>query len=96
MIYVKVHKSRSEFVSVCDEELVGKEFREGKYCLKVSEYFYKGEKRSEREVKEILKNYAQLNIVGKRSIKLALELNIVDKDMIIKIDGVPHAQVIPC
>ena len=96
MIYIKVHKGISEFVSLCDEELVGKEFKEGRYCLKLSEHFYKGEKKTEEKVREILKNYDQFNIVGKRSIKIALELGIIDKNSIIKIEGVPHAQVVSC
>ena len=91
MVYVKIHKS---IVAVCDEELIGKEFKEGKLSLKVSERFYKGEKKSEEEVKDIIMNATNLNIVGKKSIKIALDLGIINKDSIITIKDIPHAQII--
>jgi hypothetical protein len=40
-----------------------------------------------------MKDSLNLNIVGKNSIKLAITAGILEEDSIIKIDGVPHAQV---
>ena len=94
MIYIKIHKGRNILVAVCDEDLVGKEFHEGKLYLKISESFYKGELKTEAEVKHILFRYSYLNIVGKRSIALALELGIITQRAILFIQGVPHAQTI--
>lgn len=94
MIYVKVHKGSSEVIAICDEKLIGKKFSDGKFCLDVKENFYKGELMDEKQVKEVIKNASNLNIVGEESVKLALSEGIIEKDCIIKIKGVPHAQLV--
>jgi len=97
MIYVKLHKGVSgAVVAVCDKELLGKIFTEGKYKLKVSEFFYKGKEVNEDEAGEIMKDAENLNIVGERSIEIAMKLGIVSEKNIIKISGVKHAQSITC
>ena len=60
MIYVKFHKGSSVIVAICDSNLIGKTFKEGKLSLNVSEHFYKGELKTEDEVKEIMKKYGFL------------------------------------
>ena len=91
-IYVKIHNSG--IVAICDEELLGKELKQGKLRFNVNENFYKGEKKTEEEAKKIMKEANSLNIVGKRSVKIALKLGLINNDSIIVIGGVPHAQVI--
>jgi len=93
MIYVKIHKSSESFITaVCDNELIGKKFKEGKLVLNISESFYKGELVNETEVEDYLKKAINLNIVGKRSCDIALKLNFISKDNILMIEGIPHAQ----
>ena len=93
-MYIKIHKSgNSEVLAVCDEEIMGKTFEEKDLQLKISESFYKGEKKSEMEVLDIIENFDNMNIVGKKSIKLALDNDIITQDSIIYIEGVPHAQI---
>lgn len=93
MIFIKIHKSVGSFVtSVCDSELVGKKFKEGKLVLDVSERFYKGELINEDKVKDYLKNSTNVNIVGERSVDIALKLGLISKEHILTIEGVPHAQ----
>ena len=93
MIYIKIHKGVGTFVtSVCDSELVGKKFKKGKFVLEVSERFYKGELVDEDKVKDYLENSTNLNIVGERSVDIALKLGLISKEHILIIEGVPHAQ----
>ena len=93
-MYVKIHKSGDRHVvAVCDEDLLGKKFIEGKLILEVSERFYKGKKLSKKETLDMMEDAINLNIVGEESIKLALENGIVSKDNVIKIKNIPHAQV---
>jgi uncharacterized protein len=93
-MYVKIHKSKDRYiVAICDENLIGKEISEGDLNLNITARFYKGEKFSEEETLEKMKNFLNLNIVGKNSIKLALDSHIIEKKSIITIDNVPHAQV---
>jgi len=94
MIYVKFHRAGlSMVVAICDRDLIGKTFSEGKMRLDVKESFYKGELMSKKEIKKILKTADNLNIVGKEAIKLALNENLIKKEHIITIKGVPHAQI---
>ena len=93
-MYVKIHKSKDRHVvAVCDEDLIGKKFETKKLVLNVSERFYKGEKLSDEETYNVMKNALNLNIVGKRAIKLAIKNDIIEKENIIKIKNIPHAQV---
>ena len=93
MICFKVHKGAMVVVAICDKELIGKVFSNGKFELKVSEYFYKGQEVSEDDAENIMENAYNLNIVGERSVNIALKLGIVDKKNVLSINGVKHAQV---
>ncbi|MBT3416500.1 DUF424 family protein [Candidatus Woesearchaeota archaeon] len=93
-MYVKFHKSNDRYiVAISDDDLIGKEISEGDLNLNITERFYKGDIKSNEEIIKIMKDSLNLNIVGKNSIKLAITAGILEEDSIIKIDGVPHAQV---
>ena len=47
----------------------------------------------EDKILDIMKKAETLNIVGKRSINLALKNGIIIKENVIKIKGIPHAQL---
>lgn len=93
MIFIRVHKGSGSFVtSLCDSELVGKVFKEGKLKLDVSEKFYKGDLVDEKDVD--LSDAKNLNVVGERSIGIVLKFKCISKENILFIQGVPHAQSI--
>jgi len=81
-------------VAVCDGDILGKKFKDGKLVLKLDESFYKGEEVSESEVKEALMCATIANVAGKRSIACAVECGCIDPDTVIFIDGIPHAQMV--
>lgn len=94
-MYLKIHKTGSqEVVALCDKDLIGETLKEKNLQLNVSERFYKGEELSEDKIIGIIKSTPNINIVGKKSIKLALRVGIISKESIIKIKGVPHAQCV--
>jgi len=94
-MYVKIHDSKGrKVIAVCDEDILGKKFEEGDLFLNVSEDFYKGEKKNEKEVEEMLKEAENVNLSGKKAMSIALKLKIINKENVIKIKGVPHAQLI--
>lgn len=93
MIYFKIHNGNERVTAICDKELIGKKISEGKLCLDVSKRFYEGELIDEEKLKEVLKDATNLNIVGEKSIKIALKEKVIDEKSIIKIKGIPHAQV---
>ncbi len=60
--------------------------------LKVTS-FYDGTFASEEELVVNLRAATCANLVGKRTIKVAVSAGIINKDGIIRIGGVPHAQL---
>lgn len=81
-------------VSVCDDGLIGESFEDGDVSITVTESFYGGESRPEEAVVEALDQAAVANIVGNRSITVAIEAGIVDEDCVLDIGEVRHAQVL--
>ena len=95
MMYFKKHLTRDRIIlAVCDEDIIGKKFSEGNLTLNISERFYKGEKKSKEELEKLLKNSENVNLVGKKTIKFAIKLGILNKDSLITIRGIPHAQIV--
>lgn len=91
---VKIHKSYDgkKIVAVCDSDLVGKKFEDGKTQLDMSGSFYKGEERSEGDILKELRQHGCLNVVGEESVRFFVDKKMVDPDKIIRIKGIPHAQ----
>ncbi|MBI2452053.1 DUF424 family protein [Candidatus Pacearchaeota archaeon] len=96
--YIKIHRAYRNVVAVCDSDILGKTFEEGKMQLEVRESFYKGEERTTEEAIEILKsekmNDSTFNIAGKKSVMLAGEAGIINKGNVGKVQGIPFALVL--
>ena len=94
-MYVKIHKSgESEIVAISDEGLIGKVIEDEKARIEVTERFYKGKRVNDEEIKEILKTAKTVNVVGEESVNLCINLGLIEKENVLKIKGVPHAQFI--
>lgn len=94
MIACKVYRrGREVVVAACDEELVGREFREGKLKLVVSEAFYGRETVDADALLQQLRACTIANLVGERVVGLAVEHGYVSDRNILWIKGVPHAQM---
>jgi len=97
-MYVNIIKSYRDVVAICDKELLGKTFEEGKAQLEVKESFYKGGEKTPEETIKIMKQMstedATFNIVGKESTQTALKAGIIDQESIGKIQGIPFALVL--
>jgi|SRR3989304_793537 len=97
---IKIHKSPNirPVIAICDSELIGKKFEEGKRQLDVRESFYRGEEVNKSRLIEIIKiqsgEDASFNIVGKESIQIALETGIINKEGVHKIKGIPFSLVL--
>ena len=93
--YMQTYKIGAEVVvAVCDKELIGKTFREGEITLEVSASFYKGELVSEEEMLAALRRATVANIVGESAVRCAVEHGFVDASNILRVRGVPHAQIV--
>ncbi|OYT37628.1 hypothetical protein B6U82_01370 [Candidatus Pacearchaeota archaeon ex4484_31] len=96
MVLIKIHKAYREIVAVCDPELIGKKFEEGKRQLEVNEQFFKGKEMDEEEAIELLKEKfvddACFNFVGENAVKVGIKAGLIDeKEGIMKIQGIPYA-----
>ncbi len=95
MICMKVHgQGREVLLAACDEELLGGTFRSGELCLKVSESFYHADKGDEEALVTRLRLSTIANLVGERTVEIAVRHGFVDPECVLMIGGVPHAQMV--
>ncbi len=92
---MKIYRVKGEvIVAVCDEEIVGMDFREGELRLEIKEDFYGKDVFDENEVKRALRQATIANISGERAVRLAISIGIVDENRVLRIGGCPHAQMV--
>ena len=93
---VKTHISPEgkKIVAVCDSDIIGKKFEDGKIQLDLCSDFYKGIEKQEKELDEIIKTAYILNVVGASSIGWAIKKGLISDNGIIKVEGIPHAQIV--
>ena len=96
-MFVKIINSSRNVVAICDSDLIGKKFEEGKFQLDIKENFYKGEEIFEDKVIDIMQKMSKedsiFNIVGEKSVNCALKAGIISEEGIKKIQGIPFAMV---
>lgn len=92
-VYLRVRRVNNEvLVAICDEEIVGKTFREGKLKIEVKKEFYCGELVPIEKGIEAIKEGTIVNIVGNNIVSEAINAGLIHPQAIIKIEGVAHAQ----
>jgi len=95
MISIKVYNQGGDIlVGACDEELLGKTFSEGKFHLDVCHRFYDGKRINLKTLKEYLEIATIANLVGEKAVQCAIKMGLIDPDCIIRIQGIPHAQMV--
>jgi len=92
MIFVKEHEHNNrKLISLCDGNLIGKEFEDQDSTMKISKEFYVGEPLLEKDILKLIEDNTLLNIVGEESINFALKNKLINKDGIKKIKNIPYA-----
>ncbi len=90
---MKIYRTAGEILlAAADEDLIGREFREGKFRLKVSEGFYKEQLVNEQQFLELFNICTVANLVGKKVVDAAIQAGYINSDHVLYIEGVPHAQ----
>ena len=80
---------KNSTLNICDAELLGKKLIQDELNMHISESYY-GEKLVEREeAKSLLKNSSIINMVGKETVSLSIELGIGSETGIKTISGIP-------
>ncbi len=93
--YVKKHLAENKvIVAVCDEEILGKEFREGDIVLSIPRSFYEGEKVDlEEAIHAILR--ADIAVVsGRRIVEELIRRGIVVRESVLQIRDQLHVQIV--
>jgi len=94
-MFIKIHNSYRDVIAICDSNLIGKKFEQNNLQLDIIEDFYKGEEKTPEEIKQIIQKAIEkdsiFNIVGEDSVALAIEIGLIDKENVKKIQGIPLA-----
>jgi hypothetical protein len=81
-------------LAVCDCELLGRTLKEGKIVFRVKEEFYKGRMATLDEAVGLINNSTIVNLVGKACVEKAIARGYVHPEAVLKIEGIPHAQIV--
>jgi hypothetical protein len=93
--YTKTYRDGDEYlVACCDEGIRGKTFEEGELILEVRESFYCDKILEGSDVCSLLRRATILNIVGEEIVRLAISEGIILKQSVMRVKGVPHAQMV--
>jgi len=95
LVYASVRKwPHCVLLAVCDAELLGRVLREGNIVFRVREDFYGGSEMSVEEAVDLIRQSTVINMIGKRIVAKALEKGLIHPEAVLKISGVPHAQIV--
>ena len=81
-------------LAACDEDLLGDVYQEGKFRLEVRTAFYDGMRVEEEALGAMLGQCTVANLVGPRTVAVATRLGFIEEANVMKVDGVPHAQLL--
>ena len=93
-VYLRIIRgTKYVLVAACDNDLLGKCFREGKMKLEVSRDFYGTKLSSLEKTVQIVRDADVANLVGRKVVEAAVRRGLVDREAVILIAGIPHVQV---
>jgi hypothetical protein len=94
-VYVNLKQvGRNVLLAICDCELLGRTLREGKIVFQIKDEFYNGRKASVEEAIGMIDNSTIVNLVGKCCVEKAIAEGYVHPEAVLKIEGIPHAQIV--
>ena len=80
---------KNTMLNMCDSELIGKDIVDGKLKIHISENYYGKQIVEKDEAISMMKSASSLNLVGRETISLAIDLGIGSKDGVKIISDVP-------
>jgi len=89
-----VQDKNGVMVAICDAEVLGETFRQGKLKLEVNREFYGGALCQIEEATEALANADIANLVGEVTVNAAIRKGLVDPRAVIYFGRVPHVQMV--
>ena len=84
-----ISASGNLMLNICDPELVDQTIQDGKTKIKINPNFYAERDVDEHEAKILLEKCNSINMVGEKTVSLAIGLGIGSEKSIRRIEGVP-------
>ena len=80
-------------MAVCDRELLNTTISHENITITITEFFYGNSPVSEAEVRPVLEQADNINLMGERAVSVAVDMGIITRSGCIMIGKVPHAQI---
>ena len=80
---------KNTMLNICDYELLGKDVIQDELTMNISRNYYGGKIVNKNEAENLLKTSSIINMVGKDTVSLSIELGIGSKNGVKIISGVP-------
>ena len=94
-VYVNLKKvGKNVVLAICDHEILGKTLKEGKIVFHIKDEFYNGGKTNLEDAIKMIENSTIVNMVGSNCVEKAIEKGYVHPEAVLKIEGIPHAQIV--
>ena len=89
-----MHETNSgTILTACDKKHLNKTLAEGIIEFKTRDSFYGKNEISEQELINKLNEANSINLVGEKTVAIALKQGLVEEKHVRKISGVPHLQI---
>ena len=89
-----IRQGKHLLVAACDLNVLGKTLKFGNMNFNVSRDFYGGACVSAEEAVSLMQKATTVNMVGSAVVKKAIEKGLIHPKSVIKISGIPHAQIV--
>jgi hypothetical protein len=80
---------KNSMLNICDADLLGKSISQNELTVTISRSYYGDQIIDQDEARKLLRNSSIINMVGKNTISLSLELGIGSENGVKKISDVP-------
>lgn len=87
-------RGKNVLLAICDVGILGETLHKGDVDFQVKEEFYKGRKVDIEEAINKMEDSNIVNMVGHNIVQKAVEKGYVHPEAVLKIEGVPHAQIV--
>ena len=90
MFYARlINHNNTRLLNICDHELVDKTLHDGETKIKINPNYYAERDVDEHEAKNLLTKCNSINMVGEKTVSLAINLGIGSEKSIRRIEGIP-------
>lgn len=84
-----IEHEKKLMLNICDAELIGKNISQNELTVVISKSYYGDQIIEKDEAKKLLQNSSIINMAGKNTVSLSLELEVGSENGVKKISGVP-------